>query len=463
MKLRFLYFACISVALFSMDKPIPQLLVPLDHTEVREPRNLHDFVILKERAGRVRSIAPAPLASGSDSKILRVHSAGEVDKLDCESINNLIRIECAHAAQILKSVAVSNSVISTSLAKENYRHARIRYQNALHHLIQGFHLKCYKTVDKLYEVLTDFIAAEQNGPQSELDEKLQDLYEPLEKIISKAEKKVRTHSALIPADTTKELLRQLAVPGSPVRKTPKKKVGSLALKSLENGNAYLNAGTELLKNLQDPTLESYNTIEIHFFLALEHYITAYFRDSNQSLDHAQAALAELEAVHVLKRNKFGKEGQRLALAQEKMARARSGDIKNIPSKELALIEESSTQSTSGNSINSLERYLREDATQERTAPSSEEASHMAAEGKSTKSDIPSPLNSGRSQSSKLHESEKAVKEKDEIEENRPSTPAHHADGTGPLSLLKSAWKNCKKAGTAPYRGAKHLWKKLPFN
>lgn len=461
MKLYFVFLACVSSSLISMDpNHPPQLLLP-----IHEPRNLHDFIALKDRAGRIRSIPLAPRPTGSDSKILRIHSAGEVDQLDCESINNLIRIECSHATQILQSIAISNSVISTSLARENYHHALIRYQNALHHLIQAFHLKCYKTVDKLHEVLAAFIDAEEKAPHIELDEKFQQLYEPLEKIISKAEKKARVRSLLIPPETTKELVGQLAVPPSPTRSAhPKRKIGSLAIKSLENGNAYVTAGKELLKNLQDPTLESYNTIEIHFFLALEHFITAYHRDINQGLEQAESALQELEAVHILKKNKFGKEGQRLALAQEKIARARSGDTKIDTLKEPNLPEESSTRSISNNSASahSLERYLREDATQEKTAPSSEEPSQAHFESKSVKSSAPSPLNSGRSQSSRLHESEKAVKEKDEIESGPDFEQAGSSKIT-PLSLIKSAWKNCKKVGKAPYQGAHYLWKKLPFN
>lgn len=464
MKLRFLIFGCVATSLISMDPPLPQLLFSLE--ESPQTRSLQDFFELKNRAVKLCKIVPKTIPHEFDVKILRIHSEGEVDKLDCESINNLIRIECSHAAGLLASLGVSRSIMSSNLAQESYDKACSRYRNAFHWIIKAFNLKCFKTMDKLHEVLAAFTEAEQNAlrenSKRKLDHQTQELYDPLEKIIRRAEKKELALAPVIAPENTKELLQKLEVPRSPSHRP---KITDLSKKSLDNGNSHLKAGRDLLKSLQDPTIESYNSIEITFFLALEHFITAYIRDVNQGLENAETVLAELEAVHTLKKNKFGKEGQRLALAKEKLENAKNLDTKSLPIKEKELWSEEPSNSTSETTSYysdqgySLEKYLRDDATAQKTAPSSEDVSHVTTPSKKTKPQTPSLLNSTRSQESKNNESERAVKETYELENSRNTTP----EPTTPLSLLKSAWNNCKKAGKGTAKGVKTLWDKLPFN
>ncbi|CAN5151954.1 hypothetical protein BH09DEP1_BH09DEP1_1000 [soil metagenome] len=434
MKLIFIIFGCLPSFVISMDSP-NQLMFPLEENSPRteDPANLEDFIQLQKRVGRLCKIVPKTISPDSDVKILRIHSAGEVDQLDCESINNLIRIECSQAVAILNSIATSNSVISSSVAQENYHYARSRYQNALHHIIQAFALKCYKTMDKLHQVLDAFIEAEQMAQQmnisKKLDQKTQSLYHPLEKIILKAEAKGLPSRGSITVDNTKELVKSLAVPT--IKSTGVKLSAS---KSIENGNTHLKAGQQLLQNIQDPTLESLNNIEITFFLALEHFITAYYRDINQGLEEAEAALNEIEAVHTLKKNKFGKESQRYILAKEKLQNAKDLEAQKIPNHD----------DSNASSEYSLGKFLQDDATIDKTAASATDAPPVI---------VPivkagELLDSARSGERTINESERATVEV-------PETPR--------FSLFKSAWENCKKAGKSPYTGIKYLWRKLPFN
>jgi hypothetical protein len=469
MKLKFLIFGCLATSLISMDPPLPPLLFSLEESSVQS-RSLQDFFELKNRAGKLCKIAPKSISPEFQEKILRVHSEGEVDKLDCESINNLIRIECSQAAGLLASLGVSRSIMSSNLAQESYDKACGRYRNAFLWIIKAFNLKCFKTLDKLHEVLTAFTEAEQTALRENrnrrLDPQTQGLYDPLEKIILKAEKKELALVPVIPTENTKELLQKLEVPRSPSHRP---KITDLSKKSLDSGNSHLKAGRDLLKSLQDPTIESYNTIEITFFIALEHFITAYIRDVNQGLENAETALAELEAVNELKKNKFGKVGQRFALAKEKLANARNPNSKSSPMKEKESIfdepSQSTTETTSHRSDQgySLEKYLQDDATAQKTAPSSEDVSHVTTQGKKAKPQTPSPVNSARSEESKLHESERAVKEIDEIDSGTNTETVRASERTTPFSLLTYAWKSCKKAGKGTGKGIKHLWNKLPFN
>jgi hypothetical protein len=468
MKLRFLIFGFIATSLISMDPPLPQLLFSLE--ESPQTRSLQDFFELKNRTGKLCKIAPKTISPEFQEKILRVHSEGEVDKLDCESINNLIRIECSQAAGLLASLGVSRSIMSSNLAQESYDKACGRYRNALLWIIKAFNLKCFKTLDKLHEVLTAFTEAEQTAlwenRNRKLDPQTQGLYDPLEKIIRKAEKKELAPALVIAPENTKELLQKLEVPRSPSHRP---KITDLSKKSLDSGNSHLKAGRDLLKSLQDPTIESYNSIEITFFIALEHFITAYIRDVNQGLENAETALAELEAVNELKKNKFGKEGQRLALAKEKLANARNPNSKSLPIKDKESIFDEGANSTSetishnSDQSYSIGRQLQDEATAQKTGPSSEDVSHATTQGKKANPQTPSPVNSARSEESKLHESEKAVKEIDEIDSGTNTETVRASERTTPLSLLTSAWKSCKKAGKGTGKGIKHLWSKLPFN
>lgn len=422
MKLKVLIFGCFISILQAMEQPPCMLLAIKEYSS--DPAyaiGLHNFIDLKDRAARLCKIVPKNISHEFDVKIMRIHSEGAQESLDCESINTLVHIECAHANDILKSVLVSNSIISNSLAQETYDKARIRYQNALHHIIQAFSLKCYKTMEKLHQVLTAFTEAEQQAkqinPKRELDERTQNLYYPLEKIICKTEDK-NPPVTLIPAENTRQLVRALGVQST----------------SFDNGMTHLKAGQALLKNLQDPTLESLGNIEITFFLAIEHFITSYYRDVDQGLEDAEVALQELKKIHDLKRNKFQKEGHRYTLAKNKLEEVKKSTVE--PTKE---------DHSNATSEYSLERFLREDATQD-------DSFHKQLSKKKTPP-IADPVTT-HSDESKTHESEKAVKE--ELANSQDPTPHSPASSnTTPLSLVKSAWKNCKKGST-------HLWKKLPF-
>lgn len=474
MKLRILIFICIPSSLISMDRP-PLILSLEEHSSGDvASKSLQDFIELQERAGKLCKIVPKTISHEFDVKILRVHSEGEVDKLDCESINNLIRIECSQAAGVIASLDVSRSIMSSMFAEERYDKARERYRNALHHIQVAFGLKCYKTMDKLYQVLAAFVEAEQKALREnnkrKLDPQTQTLFEPLDKIIRKEEDKAQ--KVLIPIVNTQEIVGRLAVPKSPSNRSPKK-IGGLANRSLENGNTHLKAARELLKNLQDPTLESLDNIEITLFIALEHFVTAYHRDVNQGLENAETALKELEHVHNLKKDKFGKEGKRYNLAIKKLNDAKNLDANTsaISAKVLASDEYSdTTEQTASHHSNpsySLEQFLREDATADKTTPSSEDVSHATTVNKKEKFSAPSPLNSARSEKSKISDSEKAVKEKDDTNAKEEIVlfylPPRSVSRSTPLSLLKSAWKNCKEAGKGTAKGAKSLWGKLPFN
>lgn len=424
MMLRFLIFGCSISLLQAMEQP-PCMLFSISGSSSASAHmiRLHNFIELKDRTRRLCKIVPKNIACEFDVKIMRIHSEGAQENLDCESINTLVRIECTQANDILQSVAVSNSIISNSLAQEMYDKARIRYQNALHHIIQAFSLKCYKTMEKLHQVLTVFTEAEQLAkqinPKRDLDEETQNLYYPLEKIICKAEDKNQP-IPLIPQENTRQLIKALGVQAN---------------KSLENGATHLKAGQVLLKNLQDPTLESLNNIEITFFLALEHFITSYYRDIDQGLEEAEVALQELEKVHHLKKNKFQQEGHRHALAKIRLE-----EVKKVAT------EHTKEDYSYATSEYSLERFLREDATQD------DSFRNQPAKKKSLS--IPYPINTP-SDESKTHESEKTIKE--ELANSQENgLPASDPSSTTPLSLIKSAWKNYKK-------GSNYLWRKLPFN
>lgn len=428
----FLFFLTFFSLNYTMDRS-PQLLLAFEEDNSEPKITLSDFDSLKNRAGRLCKMLPKNISSEITPNILRIHSEGETQKLDCRSIDTVVRLECSLAANIFLSVSASNSILSTSTAQEYYDKARTHYQNALLHVIEAFKLKCYDSMEKLYQVLSAFIEAEIEATHKHskraLDPKTQKLYHPLEKIIRRTEEasQDRPPTSLIPTDNTKDLLKALGSPKD---------------SSLKNGYTYLKAGRTLLENLQDPTLESLNSIEITFFQALEHFISAYYRDINQGLQEAETALAELEKAHNIKKERFPKErsGPRYNLAKLKLESARKMSV--------GLINEDQS------SEYSLERFLQEDATQEKLAPSSEDVSKAATADK-RKATIPLPLDSARSHESKLHESTRAVKE--------DFSDSESSSKTTPLSLLKSAWKYGKRAGKGVAHGAKSLWNKLPFN
>ena len=437
MKLRLLILGFVTTSLISMDPP-PQLIFPMDIDEDSKSndKTLQDFVFLQQRARKLINIVPKITSHQLDVQIARIHSEGEVVPLDCESINSLIRRECSHATQALQAVKASHTITPSRLAYESYNQARMRYQNALHWIIKAFALKCYKTMDILHRVLTEFTDIETEAlhidSQRKLDQKTLELFAPLQNIIKRAEDKLEKSVPLIAVDNTRDLLQRLEVPESSSSRPPK--IGQLAIRSLQEGNKHLIAAKELLEKLQDPTLESLENIERTFFIAFEHYVMAYQRDTNQGLKNAKIALQEIEALETFKRNKFGKIGQRHALAKEIIENAQNPEARNKKNKNaLAIADEASSavsKTPSYHSEASIVRGIREDATQDYR-----------------------PV---KNSDTKLRESEKAVKEKDEVLNPAPVR-------TSPLSLLKSAWKNCKKAGKGTGKGIKYVWNKLPFN
>lgn len=176
-----------------------------------------------------------------------------------------------------------------------------------------------------------------------------------------------------------------------------------AQKSLGNGRAFRDGVRTTRKSITNPSLEHYEFIELLTFNAFEHFITAFNCDSDAALGEAKEVLDDLKAIHDWKLKNHKIVGTRYPEALEKYNNARKSAI------EMQLIEEATDNSAPGK---------------------------------------------------KLHESDKAVKEKDEVESSAsPVQAAHPSPKTTPLSLLKSAWKNCKNTGI----GVKYLWNKLPFN
>lgn len=463
MKLILLMTMTISLCLLSMDRPPSgALLFALDQSSPGNAQtvNVHDFIELNERVKNLCKKIPKITSHDLEAKIIRIHSEGDVAPLDCDSINQLIRTECSQAKALLLCASASKSVISTTLAEENYDQARRRFHNAFHHLIQAFALKCYKTMDTLHEVLNKFIDAEQAAlyaqPKRKLDQGIQNLYPALEIIIKNAENKIQSTVRLIEEDKTKELVRKLEVPT--LRTSSDMTAQSQS--SLDTANAHLNAGRALLKNLQDPSLESLDNIERTFFLALDHFITAYYRDVNQGIEDAQTALKEIENVHTLKKNKYGKEGTRYALAKEKIAHA----LKSSPLV-VSEVKEKSPIATNlheehSNTSSDFAKFLKEDAT-------ADDASRKKAQYAARQAVTEAP-ESARSHSKPINDSERAVKDNDTLSNHEGSpasdTQESSTNHTGNrVSLFHSAWKSLKKVGKSPYRGAKYVWKKMPFN
>ena len=452
MKLKLLILGCIATSLIPMDPP-PKLLFAFEETYSQSDFHsigLNDFILLKDE---VEGLCKKPLRNISkefnDTKILRIHSEGEIVKMDCETIDLQLRRECLIARDILQSITVSNSVISHTFAQDTYNQACKRYNNAFNILAIYFNLKCYNSLEKLHQVLSEFInsesAAKQHSSKRELDPETQKLFYSLNDLaVREKERRVAiTPKAFISPVTTKDLVEALAVEPN----------GRPAQRAIQDGTVNRDAARALLKNLQEPTQESIDSIEIIFFMAFEHFISGYNRGADKGLHEAENVLGELKKIHDLKKNKYSIEGKRYPLAQQKFANAKTTS--------LAHIRDTSANRSSNASDYSLEKFLRDDATATRkNEPSSEEVSAVTADPIKKIE----PLNSARSGQRTINESEKAVKEKDEVASSQvQAQPAPSSQSATPLSLLKSAWKNCKKAGKGTGKGIKYVWNKLPFN
>ena len=451
MKIRFLIFVCGTTSAIASVRP-SQLLFPIEDDNSGSDFHsigLNDFTTLRDE---VAQLCKKPIRNISSefngSKIIRIHSAGDAAaaEIDCETIHLQLRGECRMARELIQSIMLSNPLISTSLGhtldQETYNQARIRYLNAFNILATFFKLKCYNSFEKLYQVLSEFIDAESEAkkhfPQRQLDSQTKKLFYSLQDLAACEKKRrgIATQKAFIASDTTKDLLEALAIKTS-VRISP-------AQAAMQDGIIQRDAARDLLKKLQEPTKESINSIERIFFMAFERFVASYHRGEDNGLEEAKITLDELKKIHELKRDRYEIEGDRYRLALEKFKEATKSS--EAPAGEIQVLPSENT------SDYSLGKFLREEATAEKNEASSEEISRTNA------TPLPKIERSGKRP---LNESERAVKE--HLSNSQHATqPESPAERITPLSLLQSAWKNCKKAGKGAYRGTKYVWSKLPF-
>lgn len=414
----------------------PTLLIPITENWEYSESDFHmialnDFDILKDKVG---ALCKKPVKSISselkEAKILRVQSEGEVKKIDCETIELQLRAECRKAAEIVQSISVSNSLLTSTIAHDTYNDARQRFKNAFHLLIISFGLRCYNSLEKLYQVLSAFSEAETAAKRRlvnrDLDDESKTLYYQLLDIVE--QEKIRrdaTTQLLIPIDNTKMLINALADSG--------------AQKSFHDGATHFDAARSLLRSIKHPTIEGINSIEIFFFIAFEHFLTSFNRGDEKGLIEAGKVVGELKKLDEMKHNQHNQNSKRYELAKTKLEQAQQLSIEHLRSNSL------DQHDSSG--VSQLERHLREDATQ--THPPSSTENTQAEKSFSEKQ--PGNTSSERA----VRKSHKSASLATLADLNQALPPS-----ITPLSLLKAVASAPAAGCSWIYKNCKKLWKKL---
>lgn len=423
MKLCLTMSLCFFSLLGAMEKTTGiRFLLPIEENEQWEHFDsdfhtigLNDFANLKDEVGR---LCKKPLRTISEElriePIQRTKSEGQIqlnaDKLDCATIERQLLAECTQATQIHEAIGASNTLIATSMAREYYGTIRQRYKNAFNMLTISFSLKCYNSLEKLYQVLLAFVESESDVKQRfvdyTLDRECQTLYYSLLDIVEN-EKMRRNAPAklLVPQTNTKDLLSALSEPQ--------------AQKAFHDGIAHRDAAQALFKNFYNPTFESLDAIEKIFFMAFESFITGFNRGNDTGLEEAAGVVQQLRKIHDIKLGTYKTKGARYPLAKSKLEEAKQLSLKQI--REDAQSETSVSWGT----------ILREEATEGPRDPRSENT-----------------------------ESERAVIEQTPPTATALSLSSDSGSGLAPLSLLKSVASKTASGGKWVYHGCKKLWKKL---
>lgn len=414
---------CFFSSLGAMDKPTGiRFLLPIDESDRWEHVDsefhaigLNDFANLKDEVAR---LCTKPLRTISSEELKtkpmqRAQSEGhlqpDTDKLDCATIEGQIVAECKKAAEMRATISASNTLIATSLAREEYSNIRQRYKNAFHMLTISFSLKCYNSLEKLYQTLFAFVesetAVQQRFVHYTLDSECQKLYYSLLDIVENEKaRRITPTKFLVPQTNTKDLLSALTEPQ--------------AQKAFQDGIAHRDAAQALFKNFYNPTFESLDAIEKIFFMAFEFFMSGFNRGDDKGLEEATGIVEQLKKIHDIKLGTYKTQGTRYSTAKKKLEEAKQLSLKQIR-------EDAQSEL-------SLEKYLRDEATEGVRSNLSESAT----------------------------ESGKAVQELTPTPTMIRSSASESSSSFVPLSLLQSAVHKTADGGRWIYRLGKKIWKKL---